>query len=279
MPTILSLSSQVAYGHIGHSAAVLAWQRMGLEVIHLPTILLSNRPDYARHARQSIPAEKLDDMLAAIEANGWLADVDAVFTGYMPSAAHTRMAADWIVKLRAAKPGLFYCCDPILGDAPTGLYIAEDAAKTLRDVLIPLADLITPNYFELGWLYGDGGKITAESLLAAAPLAPMVLATSFPGATTKELTNMLVSEQGAWLASVVKRDSVPHGTGDFLAALLLGHLQHMRPAAEAFALSLAGLEYVIDASQGVGELNLIHSQESWANPAPWPVHPLKATTR
>lgn len=279
MPTILSLSSQVAYGHIGHSAAILAWQRLGLEVIHLPTILLSNRPDYPHHARQGIPAEKLDDMLAALEVNGWLAGVDAVFTGYMPSAAHALTASQWLAKLRKAKPELFYCCDPILGDAPSGLYIAEEAATAIRDVLIPLADLITPNYFELGWLSGISGEITRETLLAAPRLAPMVLATSFPGDGLNELSNMFITEQGAWFANVVKRESVPHGTGDFLAALLLGHLQHMRPAAEAFALSLAGLEYVIDASQGMGELNLIHSQESWANPAPWPVHPLAAAER
>lgn len=278
MPTILSLSSQVAYGHIGHSAAVLAWQRLGLEVIHLPTVLLSNRPDYPHCAGQSVAAEKLDEMLAALEANGWLSQVEAVFTGYMPSGAHVLTALHWLEKMRSAKPGLFYCCDPILGDTPGGLYIAGEAANAVRDVLVPLADLITPNYFELGWLYGGAGEMTQDDLLAASPLAPMVLATSFPGTSQDELSNLLVSEQGTWLASVAKRDGVPHGTGDFLAALLLGHLLKLRPAAEAFALSLAGLEYVIDASQDMGELNLVHSQESWANPAPWPVHLLQAAS-
>lgn len=277
MPTILSLSSQVARGHVGHSAALFAWQRLGIEVVALPTILLSNRPDYSHRAGERIRPELLGEMLAALDANGWLGEIDAVFTGYLPSAAHVALAAGLIGRLRATKPELLYCCDPILGDEPDGLYIAKDAADALREILVPLADLVTPNRFELEWLSGTGVRSGADAVRAARALArPMVLATSAPAQSGAELTNLLVEGSKAWDAVVARRAAVPHGTGDLLAALFFGHLLRSRPAPESLALATAGIEAVIDASEGREELNLIASQDNWALPGPWPVSPVDA---
>src|SRR5262245_30510266 len=166
MPTILSLSSQVAHGHVGHSASVFVWQRLGIEVIALPTIILSNRPDLPHRAAERLQPQKLEEMIAAIEANGWLGSVDAVFTGYLPSAAHIAFAAKLVARLKAERPDLLYCCDPILGDEPDGLYIAKDAAEALRAALLPLADFVTPNRFELGWLAGREISSGADALAA-----------------------------------------------------------------------------------------------------------------
>jgi pyridoxine kinase len=277
MPTILSLSSQVARGHVGHSAAVFAWQRLGIDVVALPTILLSNRPDYPHRAGERVRPELLNEMFAAIEANGWMTEIDAVFTGYLPSAAHVGVAAGLVAQLRRANPGVLYCCDPILGDEPDGLYIAEDAATALRDTLLPIADVITPNRFELAWLTGQIVHSLADAMSAARSLAsPLVLTTSAPSASahSHELTNLLVEADKAWGAAVELRATVPHGTGDLVAALFFGHLLRSRPAPEALALATAGIEAVIEASAGRDELNLIASQDSWVLPAPWPVAPL-----
>lgn len=277
MPTILSLSSQVARGHVGHSAAVFAWQRLGIEVVALPTILLSNRPDYPHRAGERVRPELLGEMIAALDANGWLGEIDAVFTGYLPSAAHVALAAGLVGRLKAERPELLYCCDPILGDEPDGLYIAEDAANALRDTLLPLADLVTPNRFELEWLTGEEIRSGADAVRAARSLAtPMVLATSAPADSGNELTNLLVEGGKAWGAVVGRRAAVPHGAGDLAAALFLGHLLRSRPAPEALALATAGIEAVIDASLAREELNLIASQDIWAAPGPWPVAPLDA---
>jgi pyridoxine kinase len=278
MPTILSLSSQVARGHVGHSAAVFAWQRLGIEVVALPTILLSNRPDYPHRAGERVTPELLDDMLAAIEANGWMGEIDAVFTGYLPSAAHVGVAARLVARLKAANPGVLYCCDPILGDDPDGLYIAEEAATALRETLLPVADVVTPNRFELAWLTGRAVRSLSDAVSAARSMArPLVLTTSAPSVSTQsgELTNLLVEGGKAWGATVEQRAAVPHGTGDLVAALFFGHMLRSRPAPEALALATAGIEAVIEASVGRDELNLIGSQENWAAPAPWPVTPLE----
>ncbi len=271
MPVILSLSSQVAHGHVGHSATVFIWQRLGIEVIALPTILLSNRPDYPHRAGERIAPEFLEKMLEAIETNGWLGGVDAVFTGYLPSSEHVSFAARLVRKLKARTPELLYCCDPILGDEPGGLYIAEEAAQAMRDELLPLTDLLTPNRFELGWLTGVSVASRADAVAAAAGLGRMVLATSGPGDRDGDLVNLLTADGQAWEAVVARREAVPHGTGDVMAALFLAQILRLQPAASALALTTGGLEAIIEASEGREELDLVGSQDLWAVPPPWPV--------
>jgi pyridoxine kinase len=279
MPTLLSLSSQVARGHVGHSANCFVWQRLGFETIALPTVLLSNRPDYAHCAGERLSADRLDEMLVALESNGFLDGIDAIFTGYLPSAEHVALAARWISKLKTQQPDIVYCCDPIMGDEPDGLYIAEEAAVALRDQLLPQADIVTPNRFELGWLTKRAIVTPKDALEAARVLGCLVLATSTPCDGNGALANLAATSDEAWQAITMLRDAVPHGTGDLIAALFLAHFLIKRSAKEALALAAAGLETVIEASMGRDELMLIATQDAWANPTPWPVAPVPVTSR
>jgi pyridoxine kinase len=194
-----------------------------------------------------------------------------VFTGYLPSAEHVALAAGLVERLRTGRPDLLYCCDPILGDEPDGLYIAESAAEALRAKLLPLADIVTPNRFELGWLANREVASAADALAAARVLGGIVLATSSPAASESQLGNLLLADGRAWQAMVERREGVPHGTGDALAALFLGFLLRSRKAPDALSLAAGSLEAIIAASEGMDELNLIASQEAWAIPAPWPI--------
>jgi pyridoxine kinase len=130
---VLAISSQVARGAIGLSAAVPALQALGHEVIALPTILLSNHPGYARFAGERVAAELLQRMLDALTANGWLASIDAVLTGYLPSPEHVSFARGAVEQVKQTRPRSIFVCDPVLGDDPKGLYIARDAAEAIRD--------------------------------------------------------------------------------------------------------------------------------------------------
>ena len=42
-------------------------------------------------------------------------------------------------------------CDPVLGDDGR-LYVPADIVPLMRDVLVPLADLVLPNQFELEYV-------------------------------------------------------------------------------------------------------------------------------
>jgi pyridoxine kinase len=215
--------------------------------------------------------ELLAEMFEALAANGWLGEIDAVFTGYLPSVEHVDCAARIVARLRGQKPDLLYCCDPILGDEPHGLYLAEDAANALRASLLPLADVITPNRFELGWLTHSRVHDRGEAIAAAQALDCMVLATSSPDEDQTMLANLLVRGRDVWRAVVRRRGAVPHGTGDMMAALFMAYLLRGRPPVEALSLATGGIEAVIEASVGSHELRLIASQDAWAAPEAWAV--------
>lgn len=276
MKTVLSISSHVMHGHVGNSASTFPLQRLGLKVLAVPTIILTSHVGYpVRHGIDVLP-QTLDDMLAALDANGWLNGLDAVVTGYLPTDAHTEVAAKWAERLKSRQPETIILCDPVIGDQPTGLYVQESSAVAIRDRLLPLADAATPNSFELGWLTGDPLDELSAAINAAHVLAPpTVLVTSSP-AGDGQLANVLVSEAGAWRTEVHRREVELHGTGDFLAALFLAHLLRGRTQPEALALATAGMEAALSESDG-DTLALVATQDQWANPHPWPIAELGET--
>ena len=149
MGRILAISSQVARGSVGLSAITAALQRLGHEVVALPTVILSSHLGYPNVAGTKVDVGTLHQMLGALETNGWLAEVDAVLTGYLPSRAHVRFAAEAFARVRAIQPQSLNFCDPVLGDDPEGLYVDPGAAEAVREELLPIADLVSPNRFEL----------------------------------------------------------------------------------------------------------------------------------
>lgn len=267
MPTVLAISSQVVYGHVGNSASTFALRRLGVHVLPVPTIVLSSHPGISPHATQRIAPDKLDEMLGALAANGWLDRLDALQTGYLPSAVHVAVAAKWARRLRAK--GALYVCDPIIGDAPAGLYVPEESARAIAEELLPLADVATPNRFELGWFVGAEIADAAGAVAAARALpAASVLATSCPA--DGKLANLLVAEAGVWRTEVGAHERVIPGAGDFFAALWLAHVLNGESRVSALALATAGTEAAIAASGGDG-IDIVGTQGLWTAPQPWPV--------
>lgn len=271
MARVLAISSQVARGHVGLSAIVPALQRLGHEVTALPTILLSNHPGHAEAAGERVSPELLERMLVVLEGSGWLGEIDAVLTGYLPSVEHVRFAGRAVERVRAHRRDARIVVDPVLGDAPKGLYIDAAAAALIRDELAPLAHIVTPNAFELGWLTSAGVANAAQVQTAAALLAADCVLAKSVHAADGNLDNVLTQKGAAALACTVQRQSdVPNGTGDLLGALLLGHDLRLGSGhtGEAFALALAGVQAAIAASVSFDELQLAASQDAWAQPTP-----------
>jgi pyridoxine kinase len=271
MSIVLCLSSQVARGFIGGSATRIALEHMGHECWLLPTVILSNHPGHTRFAGEQVPPGRLRAMVEALEANGWLGEVDAVMSGYMPSVEHVALAASTVELVKGTNPDLIYLCDPILGDDPGGLYVDEAVAGAIRDELIPLSQIATPNRFELEWLSGKGAKRAKTATPQARGLGPeTVLVTSLAGEDPTDLVNLLVEEKGACTTTVPKRKNVPHGPGDLMAALFLGGLLSGSSAQEALGRATAGVEAALYASKNSDELRLVGSAE-WAQAEAWPV--------
>jgi pyridoxine kinase len=274
--TVLLISSDVAYGHVGNAAARFALQRLGHDVLALPTVVLSSHMGYRKVGGTRVPAETLAEMLTALAANGIIETIGAVLTGYLPSAAHVDVAVEAITKVKAKAVTPLVMVDPVLGDDPGGLYVDEAAAGRVRDKLVPHAGILTPNRFELSWLSGMEVRNARSAQAAAHALdVPSVLATSIPGDTKTQIDNVLISGMTAMRASVKRRKSVPHGTGDLMAALMLAHLLSGKSQARALGLAVGGIEQVIEASAGAEELKLVASQAAWSKPKAWGVGPVR----
>lgn len=275
MAHVLVISSQVARGHVGLSAMVPALQQLGHEVWALPTIVLSNHPRHSHVAGSRIDPTVLLRMLDALDANGWLGTLNAVVTGYLPSTAHVAAARRIVDRLREINAAIPYLCDPVLGDDDAGVYIDVAAAREIRDHLLPLATIATPNRFELGWLTGRQLATLPEALAAARALGPStVVATSLahrPG----ELVTAAIGADRAFGCAVARRARAPHGTGDLLAGLYIGHLLGGRSAELALGLAVAGVEAALIRSADRDELALATCPEAWSAPAPLAVEELR----
>ncbi|HEY7765210.1 MAG TPA: pyridoxal kinase, partial [Aestuariivirgaceae bacterium] len=113
--TLLSVSSQVAFGPVGNSAAVPAMEALGLTVFAVPTIVLSHHPGHGKPAGLRVPAADLAAMIDSLQALGVLDGLSGVLTGYFAANDQIHGLARAIRKLKAANPRMIYLCDPVIG--------------------------------------------------------------------------------------------------------------------------------------------------------------------
>jgi len=270
MPRVLALSSHVAFGSVGLAVIVPALQALGHETIALPTIGLSNHPGYASFAGEETPPPNLEKLVDALEANGWLAGTDAVLTGYLPSKAHVKTAARTIERVRAANPAALIVCDPVFGDEPKGLFLDATVPAAIAERLLPKCDIATPNGFELS-LLTDTPVDSPESAVGAARAlgVPSVLATSI-SAGGDTLATLLIGEKDARACFAPRRARAPHGTGDLLTALYLGHVLNGVGPDAALGRAVAAVGASIATSAGRDELSLASAAAIWVGARPLP---------
>lgn len=167
---ILSIQSAVAYGHVGNSAAVFPLQRIGVEVLPVYTVNFSNHTGYGAWRGPLIAPDDVREVITGIEERGVFGQVDAVLSGYQGGEGIGDVIIDAVARVKAANPNAVYACDPVMGNAKSGCFVAPAIPVLLRERVVPVADIITPNQFELGFLTGTEPD-TLESTLASADLA------------------------------------------------------------------------------------------------------------
>jgi pyridoxine kinase len=260
--TVLSIQSYVALGHVGNRAALLALERLGHEVWAVPTVLFSNHPAHGGFRGRVLPAAEVAELVAGVADRGVLGRCDAVLSGYLGEAGTGAVVADAVARVRAARPGALYWCDPVIGEAATGPYVRPGVADAIRERLLPLADLCTPNAFELATLAGvdpaglatvAGARAAAEALRRRGPAAVVVTGLGL-GAEPGRLATLAVAPGGAWLARVARRPGPTHGAGDLFTALLLGDYLAGGDLARALGRAVATLDAVLAAPGPVPDL-------------------------
>jgi pyridoxine kinase len=194
-------------------------------------------------------------MLAGLEADGCWGSLDAVLTGYFPSAASVAAAAGAVQRIRQAAPDIPVLVDPIVGDAGR-LYVAETTAAAVRDELLPLATIATPNRFELTWLTGTPSEAPVDAAAAARRLGPRTVVVTSAAETAGSIATLAITGEQTIARGAPRRAGIPNGAGDLFAGLLLGHLLNGGDLGAALDRSLADLDRVLAASGGHDALNL-----------------------
>lgn len=259
-PIVLALQSEVVRGHVGNSAARFALQRVGVDAWVVPTVLLSNHPGHGRFRGEAIPAQQIGDLIAGLDAHGWLSRCDGVLSGYLGAPEQARAVADAVRRVKAANPRALYLCDPVFGD-DDGAYARVGVAEAMARDLLPLADIVTPNRFELSSLTSKRIDTAATAVAAARALgAAEVVVTSiqFPAAA---IGTVAVTREAAWATSAARIEAVPHGSGDLFAALYLAARIRGGAVSDALAQASSAVDAVLRASAGADELRLIAAQD------------------
>ena len=241
---ILSIQSWVAYGHVGNTSAVFPLQRLGAEVWAVNTVQFSNHTGYGDWTGDVFTGTQVRRLIDGIAARGALARCDAVLSGYMGDAGIGEAILDAVRRVKAANPRAIYCCDPVIGDDDTHIYVRPGIPELMRSEALPCADIITPNRFEVEQLVGhtcatlDGVKQAIRELQTLGPRT--VLVTSVRTSDTPDNALDMVVGSGKMFHRL-RTPLLPlavNGAGDALAALFLFH--QLRTGNAADALSAAG---------------------------------------
>ncbi|MBX7248573.1 MAG: bifunctional hydroxymethylpyrimidine kinase/phosphomethylpyrimidine kinase [Caulobacteraceae bacterium] len=268
MPLALILSSHVAGSRVGGMAQVLALTPFGVDPVLAPTVLYGRHPGWGPPGGGPVEAATFAAMLDGIEANGLLARADLVICGYFALAGQVQVAAAAIDRVRAAGSTALVVVDPIMGDEVGGLYVKPEVAEAIESLLVPRADWLTPNAWELARLSGRPPFTSAAGAIAAArALGKPALVTSVPAGDGR-IGLALVTENRATLFSHPRLDGVPHGGGDLVTAVFsAGLIRGESPidAAQRAARAAADAAHTAVA-RGASELPLVALGERLVHP-------------
>ncbi|WFU44861.1 pyridoxal kinase [Bradyrhizobium sp. CB82] len=226
---VISIQSQVVYGHVGNSAAVYPMQAAGVNVAAVPTTLLSNHPRYPTLRGRVLDAELVADLLLGVEERGLIERGSVLLTGYLGSPANAEVVADFVARALRRNPNLIYLCDPVIGDDGKA-YVADGILDVIRERLVPAATFITPNQFELELLTGIAIKDASGLVVASAAIAAQgprgVITTGCTLADTQagQVETILCQDEKLSRIATARLPIRPCGTGDLLSGLVAAGL-------------------------------------------------------
>jgi len=265
---VIVVSSHVARGSVGNRAAVFALETLGYPVWAVPTVILPWHPGHGRATRIVPEAAQFADLCRDLERAPWLGEVAAVLSGYLGEATQAAAVAGLVKAVKTRNPGALYVCDPVMGDAG-GLYVPQAVAEALRDTLLPIADIATPNRYELEWLAGEKLEDLKAVMSAAFYAGPAtMLVTSAPALMARGIGNLLLTPSEALLAEHRTIDRPPNGLGDLTAAVFLARLLGGANSGKALQSTTASVFEILarTTKRGADELQLETDAQSLSHP-------------
>lgn len=273
--TILSIQSSVAYGHVGNSAATFPLMRLGVEVWPVLTVHFSNHTGYGAWRGPLLSASDIAEVVRGIDERGVLGRVDAVLSGYQGAREVGAEVLRTVDLVRQRNPRAVYCCDPVLGDVGRGMYVRPGIPEFMRDHVVPRAQIVTPNHFELDFLTGRVTNTVAEvleaadALRASGPDVVLVTSTVLDHADPDEILMLVVTADGAWQVATPRLERTFTGSGDLTAALFLAHYLEGDHAGLALGRTVDAVYSLLRATTRAGseELLLVQAQDELVSPS------------
>jgi pyridoxine kinase len=265
MPTALIISSFVAAGRVGGMAQALALAALKIEPVLIPTVVFGRTPGpRGPGGGAAVEPHIVQAMIDGAAADGLFGRVDAVITGHFSHPDQVAIAARVIDLVRTAPrsggfiPVPVVVVDPILGDAPGGLYVKPEVAEAVQAELLTRADVLTPNLWELGWLTGVEALNAAGARTAAQRLPAPALITSVP-AREGEIALLYAGAGEATLIAHARLEGVPKGTGDLVTAVFAAGLIEGHAPVEAAARAARAAATITRAAveKGLAELPIV----------------------
>ncbi len=271
---VLSIQSAVAYGHVGNSAAVFPLQRIGVEVMPVYTVNFSNHTGYGAWGGPMISPDDVRAVIAGVEDRGAFPQIDVVLSGYQGGEGIADVILDTVARVKAANPDAVYACDPVMGNAKSGCFVAPAIPILLRERVVPAADIISPNQFELGFLTEteptdlDSTLASVDAARAMGPRTVLVTSVERPDRPEGTIEMLAADDAGAWIVRTPHIPMKANGSGDVTAALFTAHYRSTGSAAEALARTTSSVFDLLTRTHESGEreLQLVESQEAYAHP-------------
>lgn len=267
---ILSIQSQVLRGAVGNSAATLILSRLGHEVWPLPSVLLSHHPGHGGAQGGPMDPARLAALLDGLSGRGAFTECEAVLSGYLGQDSTADIVLDAVQRARAANERSLYVLDPVMGDLGR-TYVPDSLVAAIRTRLLPEADIVMPNAYELGLLAGGQAADRRQAFAALDSLGTRIaLLTGFSGRDTPQgrLDILLAAADARLIATVPRIDGHFSGAGDAFAALFLGHLLPDRNARRALAAASASITALLQATRAAeaDELAIVAAEAAWTTP-------------
>ena len=271
---ILSIQSAVAYGHVGNSAAVFPLQRIGVEVLPVYTVTFSNHTGYGAWRGPLISPDDVSDVIIGIEERGVFGEIDVVLSGYQGSDGIGDVILDAVARVKSANPDAVYACDPVMGNAKSGCFVAPAIPVLLRERVVPNADIVTPNQFELGFLTEteptdlDSTLASVDAARAMGPSTVLVTSVERPDRPEGTIEMLAADAEGAWIVQTPHIPMKANGSGDVTAALFTAHYRATGDAASALSKTVSSVFDLLQLTyeSGQRELQLVEAQEFYAHP-------------
>lgn len=222
-PQAMTIAGSDSDGSAGMQADLHTFFTRGVYGMAVMTAAVAGN-SYGIHASVSLPTDFIDQEFADIAEDF---EVRATKTGMLADSTLIKTVAENVKKFDFGP----LVVDPVITTKHGNMLLEESALDTLRTDLIPLATVITPNFYETEKLADmsletDDDMVKAVHKLQEAGAKNVIAKGPHRDANQEEVRDyvLLESGEGFWLSEPYHHTDRVNGTGDSLSACITAEI-------------------------------------------------------